>query len=270
MARADREQRVDDATRRRFQLGTASNPIFPGLFARASTAVGGSLFAARLAWDGRIVFHPPGGTHHGKRAQASGFCFFNDPVFAILEFLRLGAARVAYLDFDAHHGDGVEDAFADEPRVMTISIHQADLWPRSGRLDDRRGGNARNLPVPRGLNDDEFAVLVDEAALPLLVRFAPEALVVLTGADALAGDPWPSFRSPTSRCGEPSRPWRRRRRRSSRSAAAATTPGTSCAAGRDYGGGWPGFPSPIRCRSRRARCCAICGARGFATSTRPG
>ena len=189
MARAEREQRLDEEARRRFQIGIAANPIFPDMFLRASTAVGGSLMAARLARQGRIVFHPPGGTHHGGRARASGFCFFNDPVFAILEFLALGAARVAYVDFDAHHGDGVEDAFADEARVMTISIHEADRWPRTGRLEDRRGGGARNLPVPRGLNDDEFAVLVDQAVLPLLRGFAPDALVVLSGADALAGDP---------------------------------------------------------------------------------
>ena len=189
VARADREQSVDAGAQERYGLGTSANPIFPGLFERASTAVGGSIAAARLAWAGRIVFHPPGGTHHGGRARASGFCFFNDPVFAILEFLALGASRVAYVDFDAHHGDGVEDAFADEPRVMTISIHEADRWPRTGKLHDRRGGNARNMPVPRGLNDDEFARLVDEAALPLLARFAPDAFVVLTGADALADDP---------------------------------------------------------------------------------
>jgi acetoin utilization protein AcuC len=189
VARADREGRVDDEARARFHLGVSSNPIFPGMFRRAATAVGGSLLAARLAWEGRIVFHPPGGTHHGRRAEASGFCFFNDPVFAILELLALGAARVAYVDFDAHHGDGVEDAFAAEPRVTTISIHEENRWPRTGGLHDRRGGNARNLPVPRGLNDDEFGVLVEEAVIPLVSRFAPDALVILTGADALAGDP---------------------------------------------------------------------------------
>jgi acetoin utilization protein AcuC len=189
VARADRDQSVDAATRARFNLGTRANPIFPRLFERAATAVGGSLLAARLAWEGRIVFHPPGGTHHGGKRRANGFCFFNDPVFAILEFLALGARRVAYVDFDAHHGDGVEDAFADEARVMTISIHEADRWPRTGALHDRRGGNARNMPVPRGLNDDEFATLVDDAVAPLVARFGAEALVIVTGADALAGDP---------------------------------------------------------------------------------
>ncbi len=189
VARADREQSVDPAVRTRFNLGTRANPIFPRVFERASTAVGGSLLAARRAWEGRIVFHPAGGTHHGGKARANGFCFFNDPVFAILEFLALGAARVAYVDFDAHHGDGVEDAFADDPRVMTISIHEADRWPRTGALQDRRGGNARNMPVPRGLNDDEFATLVDDAVVPLVTGFGADALVIVTGADALAGDP---------------------------------------------------------------------------------
>ena len=189
VARADREQRVDEATRARFNIGVGGNPVFLGMFERAATAVGGSVLAARLAWQGRIVHHPPGGTHHGGRARASGFCFFNDPVFAILEFLTLGARRVAYVDFDAHHGDGVEDAFADDPRVATVSIHEADRWPRTGALGERRGGNARNLPVPRGLNDDEFAVLVEEAVVPWVTRFSPDAVVVLTGADALAGDP---------------------------------------------------------------------------------
>jgi acetoin utilization protein AcuC len=189
VARAEREQQVDEATRARFNIGVGNNPVFPRMFERAATAVGGSILGARRAWEGRIVHHPPGGTHHGGRRRASGFCFFNDPVFAILEFLALGARRVAYVDFDAHHGDGVEDAFADDSRVTTVSVHEADRWPRTGALGDRRGGNARNLPVPRGLNDDEFGVLVDEAVIPWVTRFAPDAVVALTGADALAGDP---------------------------------------------------------------------------------
>ena len=177
----------DDRTR--FGLGTMSNPIFPGLFERASTSVGGSIMAARLAMEGRIAFHPAGGTHHGGKARASGFCYFNDPVFAVLEALDLGAERVAYVDFDAHHGDGVEDAFADDPRVLTISIHEKERWPHTGALADRRGGNARNLPVPPGLNDDEFKALVARAVALLVRNFSPGAIVLVCGADALKGDP---------------------------------------------------------------------------------
>ena len=187
--RADREGLATIADRERFALGTMENPVFKGVFERASTSVGGSLLAAQIAMEGRVVFHPAGGTHHGQRGRASGFCYFNDPVFAILEMRALGARRVAYVDFDAHHGDGVEEAFADDPHVFTISIHEAGRWPHTGALAERRAGLARNLPAPHGLNDDEFAVLVDEAVVPLVARFAPEAIVCVVGADALKGDP---------------------------------------------------------------------------------
>ncbi|MDE3176012.1 MAG: acetoin utilization protein AcuC [Pseudomonadota bacterium] len=188
-ARADREGHVSAEARAQFGLGTMANPIFPGVFARAATSVGGSILAARLAAQGRIVFHPAGGTHHGRAGRAAGFCYFNDPVFAILESLALGAARVAYVDFDAHHGDGVEDAFADDKRVRTISLHEQGRWPGSGANGDRRAGQARNLCVPSGLNDTEFEFLVSRAVVPLVRDFAPEALVIVAGADALAGDP---------------------------------------------------------------------------------
>ena len=170
------------------------NPLFAGVFERAATAVGGSFEAARLALDGRRVFHPAGGTHHGRPDRASGFCYFNDPVFAVLGLLDGGLDRVAYVDLDAHHGDGVEDAFAADPRVFTISIHEAGRFPGTGALDDRREGRARNLPVPRGLVDDELAHLRDEAVLPLLEDFAPQAVVVTCGADPLAGDPLSAMR----------------------------------------------------------------------------
>lgn len=189
LARASEEQRVSAETRKRYHLGTMANPIFPGLFERASTAVGGSILAGELAAEGRVVFHPSGGTHHGRPGRASGFCYFNDPVFAVLTLLEKGLARVLYVDLDAHHGDGVQDAFAAEPRVLTVSIHEEGRWPRTGERDDRGGGSARNLPVPRGFNDTELAYLMDEAVLPLSQRFAPEAVVVTCGTDGLDGDP---------------------------------------------------------------------------------
>jgi len=189
LAKADVDGRVDPAMRERHGIGTMENPLFRGVFERASTAVGGSFEAARLALDGRIAFHPAGGTHHGRRDRASGFCYFNDPVFAVLGFLDAGLTRVLYVDLDAHHGDGVEEAFAAEPRVMTVSIHEDGRWPGSGRLDDRREGRARNLPVPRGINDSEWRLLIDAAVVPIARRFAPEAVVVTCGADPLKGDP---------------------------------------------------------------------------------
>jgi len=186
---ADEKGSVDKSIRERYRIGTMENPLFPGLYRRATTAVGGSIHAAELAMDGRVVFHPSGGTHHGRADRASGFCYFNDPVFAVLTFLEHGLERVLYVDLDAHHGDGVQDAFADDERVLTISIHEEKRWPHSGLVEDRAAGGARNLPVPAGFNDSELDFLMDEAILPLAEAFHPQALVVTCGADGLDGDP---------------------------------------------------------------------------------
>ena len=186
---ADSTGKVSPEDRDRYHIGTLENPLFPGLFNRAAMTVGGSILAAKLALEGRVVFHPAGGTHHGRPDRASGFCYFNDPVFAIRTFLQQGRERVMYLDLDAHHGDGVENAFADESRVLTVSIHEEDRWPYSGAASDRRGGCARNLPVPKRFNDDELDYLIEHAVLPLAETFRPDALVMCCGADCLAGDP---------------------------------------------------------------------------------
>lgn len=185
---ADRKGSVDKAVRERYRIGTMENPLFPGLFERASTAVGGSMHAAGLTANGGVAFHPSGGTHHGRPGRASGFCYFNDPVFAILTFLEQGLERVLYVDLDAHHGDGVQDAFEEDARVLTVSIHEEKRWPHSGLLDEQTP-SARNLPVPRGLNDAELDFLIDEAILPLARDYKPQALVITCGADPLEGDP---------------------------------------------------------------------------------
>ena len=186
---AETRVNVSPEDRERYGLGTMENPIFPGLFERASTAVGGSILAAQLASEGGVAYHPSGGTHHAMRKRAGGFCYFNDPVFAILTFLKRDKRRVLYVDIDAHHGDGVEAAFSGDPRVMLMSIHEENRWPYTGALDDRARGNARNMPVPRGMNDSEFAYLLDNAVMPLAGDFSPDAVVITCGADALAGDP---------------------------------------------------------------------------------
>jgi len=190
---ADSTGKVSPEDRTRYHIGTLENPLFPGLFNRAAMTVGGSILAAELALEGRVVFHPSGGTHHGRPDRASGFCYFNDPVFAIRSLLQQGRERVMYLDLDAHHGDGVENAFAADSRVLTVSIHEEDRWPYSGAASDRREGCARNLPVPKRFNDDELDYLIEHAVLPLAEAFSPDALVLCCGADCLAGDPLSSM-----------------------------------------------------------------------------
>ena len=185
---ANASGQVEPDVRERYQVGTFENPLFPGLFERASMTVGGSILSAELASKGHVVFHPTGGTHHGRSDRASGFCYFNDPVFAILTFLKEGRRSVLYLDFDAHHGDGVEDAFVEEERVSTLSIHEAQRWPFTGTRTQAEQGTW-NLAVPERINDSEFELLFDEVVLPLVDQVNADALVLCCGADCLAGDP---------------------------------------------------------------------------------
>ena len=180
--------KVEPEIRERYQVGTFENPLFPGLFERASMTVGGSILSAELASQGHVVFHPSGGTHHGRADRASGFCYFNDPVFAILTLLKAGSRSVLYIDFDAHHGDGVEDAFLEEARVTTLSIHEVERWPFTGTRSRPEYGTF-NLAVPPHINDTEFTFLVEQAVLPLVDRVGADALVLCCGADCLAGDP---------------------------------------------------------------------------------
>jgi len=136
-----------------------------------------------------VIFSLAGGNHHAKKNQASGFCIFNDPVLGILSMLDNGLKKILYVDLDAHHGDGVQEAFQHDDRVFTISIHEKNRWPYTGKISERGLGNIRNLPVPKELNDNEMSVLISEAVIPLGEEFEPDALVIQSGADALLDDP---------------------------------------------------------------------------------
>jgi len=186
---AEADQHVPAERRERYNIGRNGNPVFPEIFRRPATACGGTLAAAELLRDGGIVFNPAGGTHHGRPNRASGFCYFNDPALGILALLDQGLAPIYYVDVDAHHGDGVEDAFVGDGRVFTLSIHEAGRWPYTGRLTDRAGGTALNLPVPAGFNDAEMAWLLDAVIQPIAARLRPAAIVLQCGADGLADDP---------------------------------------------------------------------------------
>jgi acetoin utilization protein AcuC len=189
LRRAEAHQAVTAEDRERYRIGTDNNPVYPEMYRRPATSAGGVLLATRLTACGGIVYAPGGGTHHGRADRASGFCYLNDCVLGILSWLDQGLTRVLYLDLDAHHGDGVQDALAGDPRVLIVSIHEAGRWPHTGRLEDRAGGRARNLPVPPGYNDSEQRFLLTQAILPLVGRFAPQAVLMQCGADSLEDDP---------------------------------------------------------------------------------
>ncbi len=189
LKRAEATQSVSDEDRDLYRIGAEGNPVYREVYSRPATSAGGVMLAARLTLDGGIVHFPGGGTHHGRPARASGFCYLNDPVLGIMEWLDAGLDRIVYLDLDAHHGDGVQDAFADDGRVLTLSIHEAGRWPNTGHAEDRAGGAARNFPVPREFNDSESAWLLHHAIVPLIQRWRPQAILVQAGADALEEDP---------------------------------------------------------------------------------
>ena len=188
---AEKFQDVNDDIRERYNLGAGGNPIFPEVFTRPATAAGGTILAGQMLSENErgIIHSIAGGTHHAQKSKAYGFCFFNDVVLGILTMLDNGLERVLYVDLDAHHGDGVQDAFKDDQRVFTISIHEKDRWPRTGNLKDRASGFARNLPVPAGFNDAELEAIISKAVVPLGLEFDPEAVVIQSGCDALSDDP---------------------------------------------------------------------------------
>lgn len=184
----------------RWGLGTGDNPVFDGLWESCLLTAGGSLQAARWLLDGaargekRRVFHPAGGLHHAHRARASGFCYVNDGVLAIQEMVNAGW-KVCYIDVDAHHGDGVQEAFYDTDRVLTLSIHQdgRTLYPGTGFVEEVGEGEGRgysvNVPVLPGSGDPVYDYFIEEIASPVLDRFRPNAIVTEIGVDSLRGDP---------------------------------------------------------------------------------
>ena len=130
---AEKDMDASPATRARYNIGASGNPIFAEMFRRPATACGGGQLAAKIALKGGIAYNLAGGQHHAMPGYASGFCYFNEPVLTILALLDAGLNRVFYLDLDAHHGDGVQAAFTNDPRVFTLSIHEDGRWPMSRR-----------------------------------------------------------------------------------------------------------------------------------------
>ena len=144
---------VDAATLLRHGLGTDDDPVFGRMHEASALVTGATLAAARATWSGAAQHGASiaGGLHHAMRANASGFCVYNDPAIAIAWLLEQGADRIAYVDIDVHHGDGVQAAFWNDPRVLTISMHQhpATLFPGTGRPAETGGARRRGLSGQR-------------------------------------------------------------------------------------------------------------------------
>jgi acetoin utilization protein AcuC len=178
-------------------LGTADNPVFADMHEAAAAIAGATVAAAEAVWIGRAehALNVAGGLHHAMKSSASGFCVYNDPAIAIAWLLEHGASRIAYVDIDVHHGDGVQAAFWDDPRVLTISIHESGrtLFPGTGFPYEIGGPAARgyavNVALPAGTGDDGWLRALKAVAAPLVRAFRPDILVSQHGCDSHALDP---------------------------------------------------------------------------------
>ena len=176
-------------------LGTDENPIFRGMFQLALTIAGGTHGGAMLLAEGeaRAVFDPISGLHHAGRRRAAGFCYVNDINIAIAELVRMGR-RIAYVDIDVHHGDGVQEAFYATDRVLTISLHESGetLFPGTGfeteiGIDKGRGYNV-NIPLRAGTDDEVYMEAFEAVVPPLVERFRPDIVFAQIGADTHRDD----------------------------------------------------------------------------------
>jgi acetoin utilization protein AcuC len=192
-------------TLRRFGLGTGDVPIVPNMHAAAAHIAGATLRAAELVMSGDVTraFSIAGGLHHARRAEASGFCVYNDVAAAIRWLQRTHDARVMYVDIDAHHGDGVQQIFYDDPGVLTLSFHEsgAFLYPGTGFVEEMGDGDGYgysvNVPLHPHTGDASFMDCVRALVPRIAGLFGPDVIVLQAGCDAHVLDPLTDLRCTT-------------------------------------------------------------------------
>ncbi|MEC4020291.1 acetoin utilization protein AcuC [Streptomyces sp. H27-D2] len=180
-----------------YGLGTEDDPAFAGMHEASALIAGQSVGAAEAVWAGEALHavNFSGGLHHAMPGGASGFCIYNDAALAVARLLELGAERVAYVDVDVHHGDGVQTAFWDDPRVLTISLHEhpRTLFPQTGWPEETGGegapGGAVNVALPAGTGDEGWLRAFHAVVPELLGAFRPQVIVTQHGADTHFEDP---------------------------------------------------------------------------------
>ena len=181
----------------RHGLGTGDNPCFDDMHEASARVAAGSVDAALAVWTGQVTHavNIAGGLHHAMPDSASGFCVYNDPALAITALLDAGAERIAYVDVDVHHGDGVQAIFYDDPRVLTISLHETPqlLFPGTGYPNETGGpgseGSAVNVALPPGTTDSGWLRAFHAVVPPLLRTWQPQILVTQDGCDTHVEDP---------------------------------------------------------------------------------
>ena len=181
---------------RLYGLGTDDNPLFPGIHDAPALVAGASLQGMQAILEGRSIhaYSPAGGMHHAMRARAAGFCIYNDIAVAIGAAVGAGL-RVAYVDLDAHHGDGVQAIFYDDPRVLTISIHESGrfLFPGTGEPDEMGAGAgigaSLNIPLPPDAGDETIVLAYERIVEPAVRAYRPDVIVTQTGCDTHHADP---------------------------------------------------------------------------------
>jgi acetoin utilization protein AcuC len=182
-----------------FGLGIDDNPIFPGIYDASRLLAGSSIDAARrMMAEGGSAFNIGGGLHHAMPSQASGFCIFNDIALAIC-ILKEKHSRILYIDIDAHHGDGVQQIFYEDPGVLTVSFHESGkyLFPGTGFIDEVGSGEGRgysvNIPMPMYAGDEAYRLAFEETVPALFEWYKPEAVVAQLGIDTHYSDPLTSL-----------------------------------------------------------------------------
>jgi acetoin utilization protein AcuC len=195
-----------DASLHTFGLGSADVPIAPGMHDAASRVCGATLRSAELVMGGDVqrAFSIAGGLHHARRAEAAGFCVYNDLAVAIRWLQRQHNARVMCIDIDAHHGDGTQWIFYDDPDVLTLSIHEsgAFLYPGTGFIDEMGEGDGYgfsvNVPLDPHSDDASYMHAVQTLVPQFAEAFRPDVIVLQAGCDAHLLDPLTHLRCSTN------------------------------------------------------------------------
>ena len=191
LKKAEISQNLSELEMNKFKIGVGVNPIFKEVFSRPAAAAKSTMKSVEFLAENKAkkILNFSGGTHHGRKSFASGFCFLNDCNLAILKAKELKFKNILYVDIDAHHCDAVQDHFINDPSVTIVSIHEKNRWPRTGNLEDCNISNVMNIPVPENLNDNEMTYIIDNLVLVYGKNLNPDLVIIQAGSDCLEHDP---------------------------------------------------------------------------------